>query len=134
MLVFLVPRACRNGWWTRRSVCRAVRGERGRDRARAGLQRATIASPTNRASAATLAGTGDGGPSLADWRATACARSTSCARLRRRLPGDAGRDRDAERRGVPRRGGDALRYIPCLNDAPAHADVLAALAERGAAA
>jgi len=25
-------------------------------------------------------------------------------------------------------GGDALRYIPCLNDAPAHADVLAALA------
>ena len=25
-------------------------------------------------------------------------------------------------------GGDALRYIPCLNDAPAHADALAALA------
>lgn len=27
-------------------------------------------------------------------------------------------------------GGDALRYIPCLNAAPAHADVLAALARR----
>ncbi|NUS59808.1 MAG: ferrochelatase [Lysobacter sp.] len=27
-------------------------------------------------------------------------------------------------------GGHALRYIPCLNDAPAHADALAALAER----
>jgi protoporphyrin/coproporphyrin ferrochelatase len=27
-------------------------------------------------------------------------------------------------------GGDALRYIPCLNDAPAHADALAALATR----
>jgi len=27
-------------------------------------------------------------------------------------------------------GGDALRYIPCLNDAPAHADALAALASR----
>ena len=24
-------------------------------------------------------------------------------------------------------GGEALRYIPCLNDAPAHADALAAL-------
>lgn len=29
-------------------------------------------------------------------------------------------------------GGEALRYIPCLNDAPAHADALAALARRGA--
>ena len=27
-------------------------------------------------------------------------------------------------------GGESLRYIPCLNDAPAHADALAALAER----
>jgi ferrochelatase len=27
-------------------------------------------------------------------------------------------------------GGDALSYIPCLNDAPAHADALAALARR----
>ena len=27
-------------------------------------------------------------------------------------------------------GGEALRYIPCLNDTPAHAEVLAALAER----
>ena len=27
-------------------------------------------------------------------------------------------------------GGEALRYIPCLNDAPAHADALAALARR----
>jgi len=27
-------------------------------------------------------------------------------------------------------GGDALRYIPCLNDAPAHADAIAALATR----
>ena len=27
-------------------------------------------------------------------------------------------------------GGDALRYIPCLNAAPAHADALAALAQR----
>ena len=27
-------------------------------------------------------------------------------------------------------GGDALRYIPCLNAAPAHADALAALALR----
>lgn len=27
-------------------------------------------------------------------------------------------------------GGEALRYIPCLNDAPAHADALAALAQR----
>jgi len=26
-------------------------------------------------------------------------------------------------------GGESLRYIPCLNDAPAHADVIAALAE-----
>lgn len=30
-------------------------------------------------------------------------------------------------------GGDALRYIPCLNAAPAHADALAALAQRTAA-
>ena len=29
-------------------------------------------------------------------------------------------------------GGEALRYIPCLNDAPAHADALAALARRAA--
>ena len=29
-------------------------------------------------------------------------------------------------------GGEALRYIPCLNDAPSHADALAALARRGA--
>jgi ferrochelatase len=29
-------------------------------------------------------------------------------------------------------GGEALRYISCLNDAPAHADALAALARRGA--
>jgi ferrochelatase len=27
-------------------------------------------------------------------------------------------------------GGEALRYIPCLNDAPAHADALAALVDR----
>ena len=27
-------------------------------------------------------------------------------------------------------GGEALRYIPCLNDAPAHAEALAALAQR----
>ena len=27
-------------------------------------------------------------------------------------------------------GGEALRYIPCLNDAPAHADALAALVQR----
>lgn len=31
-------------------------------------------------------------------------------------------------------GGEALRYIPCLNDAPAHADALAALAQRELAA
>jgi len=31
-------------------------------------------------------------------------------------------------------GGQALRYIPCLNDAPAHADALAALARRELAA
>jgi len=31
-------------------------------------------------------------------------------------------------------GGEALRYIPCLNDAPAHADALAALARRALAA
>ena len=31
-------------------------------------------------------------------------------------------------------GGQALRYIPCLNDAPAHADTLAALARRELAA
>ena len=31
-------------------------------------------------------------------------------------------------------GGDELRYIPCLNDAPAHADALAALARREFAA
>lgn len=31
-------------------------------------------------------------------------------------------------------GGEALRYIPCLNDAPAHADALAALARRELAA
>jgi protoporphyrin/coproporphyrin ferrochelatase len=30
-------------------------------------------------------------------------------------------------------GGEALRYIPCLNDAPAHADALAALAARALA-
>ena len=29
-------------------------------------------------------------------------------------------------------GGEALRYIPCLNDAPSHADALAALARRAA--
>ena len=29
-----------------------------------------------------------------------------------------------------RHGGEALRYIPCLNDAPAHADALAALVAR----
>ena len=27
-------------------------------------------------------------------------------------------------------GGEALRYIPCLNDTPAHADALAALVDR----
>lgn len=31
-------------------------------------------------------------------------------------------------------GGEQLRYIPCLNDAPAHADALAALAQREFAA
>jgi ferrochelatase len=31
-------------------------------------------------------------------------------------------------------GGEQLRYIPCLNDAPAHADALAALAQRQFAA
>ncbi|HRO27249.1 MAG TPA: ferrochelatase [Luteimonas sp.] len=31
-------------------------------------------------------------------------------------------------------GGDTLRYIPCLNDAPAHADALAALVRRELAA
>ena len=31
-------------------------------------------------------------------------------------------------------GGEALRYIPCLNEAPAHADALAALARRELAA
>ena len=31
-------------------------------------------------------------------------------------------------------GGEALRYVPCLNDAPAHADALAALARRELAA
>lgn len=31
-------------------------------------------------------------------------------------------------------GGETLRYIPCLNDAPAHADALAALARRELAA
>jgi len=31
-------------------------------------------------------------------------------------------------------GGEALRYIPCLNDAPAHADALAALVRRELAA
>ena len=31
-------------------------------------------------------------------------------------------------------GGQALHYIPCLNDAPAHADALAALALRELAA
>ena len=31
-------------------------------------------------------------------------------------------------------GGETLRYIPCLNDAPAHADALAALAQRELAA
>ena len=31
-------------------------------------------------------------------------------------------------------GGDALRYIPCLNDTPAHADALAALAANAAQA
>ena len=30
-------------------------------------------------------------------------------------------------------GGEALRYIPCLNDAPAHADALAAIATRAMA-
>jgi ferrochelatase len=29
-------------------------------------------------------------------------------------------------------GGGSLRYIPCLNDAPAHADALAGLARRAA--
>jgi len=29
--------------------------------------------------------------------------------------------------------GGTLRYIPCLNDAPAHADALAALASRALA-
>ena len=31
-------------------------------------------------------------------------------------------------------GGDSLRYVPCLNDSPAHAEVLAALARRELAA
>ena len=31
-------------------------------------------------------------------------------------------------------GGDTLRYIPCLNATPAHADALAALARRELAA
>lgn len=39
-----------------------------------------------------------------------------------------------EARGFRDAGGEALRYIPCLNAAPAHADALAALARRELAA
>ena len=46
------------------------------------------------------------------------------------MPGDAGRNRAENAEIFRAAGGEALRYIPCLNDAPAHADALAALAER----
>ena len=38
------------------------------------------------------------------------------ARLRRRLPGDAGGDRRRERRDFPQHGGENFAAIPCLND------------------